>query len=298
MAIKIKDEETCCKKESINANLPGYKPFNCIDCGKSFPRFYRNGGRSGKLCCVCLKKKTREAAKKKHMAKNCIPAPPSWVPRVEKFQSMEEITEYMSGEWIQCLLCGISFRSLNGHLGPSHNMTDREYKRIFGIPLTTGIASEASKQKSAIVGHRNYEKIIAAGIPLSKMGTAALKSSGKQGENSALWSPALVKKQLDVVKKMLASPNKLSADKNKPAIAPCSRCGQEFISNEIAIMHSRCRILCENCRENSYAESVGRWLAKNRERRREYRVAYKSLKSGDENPMKEYKKKYQGVGNG
>lgn len=63
-------------------------------------------------------------------------------PREVVFKSYEELDEYLNGDeqYLQCLLCGKQYRLLSGHLRQTHDISDNEYKRIYGIPYTRGLA--------------------------------------------------------------------------------------------------------------------------------------------------------------
>lgn len=67
-------------------------------------------------------------------------------PKSFKFQSREDLEEYLSGDRITCLLCGRSFKSLNTHL-KIHDTNEAEYKETFDIPWRTGLQSAATKAR-------------------------------------------------------------------------------------------------------------------------------------------------------
>lgn len=52
------------------------------------------------------------------------------------FQSRQEILDYLNFDEIECLFCGKRFKNLGKHLGNTHNFTSRQYRKIFGIPLS------------------------------------------------------------------------------------------------------------------------------------------------------------------
>lgn len=60
-------------------------------------------------------------------------------PRETKFQCMEAIEQYFSGNSIQCLECGYYFSALPRHLTGAHEMSADEYREAHGIPWNRGL---------------------------------------------------------------------------------------------------------------------------------------------------------------
>lgn len=62
------------------------------------------------------------------------------------FSSQQEIDDYLSGDRIQCLICGKSYLSLSSHLVRAHDISPFDYKDRLGIskgtPLVTSFISE------------------------------------------------------------------------------------------------------------------------------------------------------------
>ena len=68
--------------------------------------------------------------------------------REVKFRTKAEVDEYLSGDQIQCLLCGKWFKAIGGlHLRHKHNMTVDEYKTEFGLPGTKALSGVATREK-------------------------------------------------------------------------------------------------------------------------------------------------------
>ena len=64
------------------------------------------------------------------------------------FQTMAEVDEYLSGNTIECLICGESFQRLERHLQYVHNIAPDDYRRRFGIPFKRSLTSAPSRAKS------------------------------------------------------------------------------------------------------------------------------------------------------
>jgi len=77
-------------------------------------------------------------------------------PVINKFETIEEVNEYLGGDRIVCLLCGRDMKTLGGHLRQIHdNMTCDQYKKRFGIPWRRGlICKESSKNYANALNKR------------------------------------------------------------------------------------------------------------------------------------------------
>jgi hypothetical protein len=56
--------------------------------------------------------------------------------------SLEEITAYFSGDVIQCLLCGKKYKSLGVHIKSIHELSQDEYKEMYGLFWRRGLTSK------------------------------------------------------------------------------------------------------------------------------------------------------------
>jgi predicted transcriptional regulator len=72
------------------------------------------------------------------------------------FQTMEEVEKYLSGDTIECLICGKTFGSLSvAHLR-SHGITHDEYRIRFGIPFKRSLTSAPFRAKLRAVVDADY----------------------------------------------------------------------------------------------------------------------------------------------
>ena len=77
-----------------------------------------------------------------------------------KFTTPEELDAYFGDEKIVCLRCGKKYRTLGLHLKAIHGMELDEYREIYGIPWTYGLACPENLEK-----HSNDAKEkIASGV--------------------------------------------------------------------------------------------------------------------------------------
>jgi hypothetical protein len=64
------------------------------------------------------------------------------------FKTRREVARYFNGKKIRCLLCGKLFRRLAFHLAAKHRITTSDYKGVFGLPWTRGLACVDSHRNS------------------------------------------------------------------------------------------------------------------------------------------------------
>tara|TARA_R110000850_G_scaffold76419_1_gene165956 strand:- start:16 stop:837 length:822 start_codon:yes stop_codon:yes gene_type:complete len=64
----------------------------------------------------------------------------------KKITSKKELDKYLSGNAIQCLICGEYFSSVSSHVFNKHGVTVKDYKDEFGIPQKTGIIIKSLKK--------------------------------------------------------------------------------------------------------------------------------------------------------
>jgi predicted transcriptional regulator len=58
------------------------------------------------------------------------------------------VDEYFSGEAVQCLICGRRFNGLHMHLKFKHGITDDDYRKRYGIPLSRSLTSVTYRAKA------------------------------------------------------------------------------------------------------------------------------------------------------
>jgi hypothetical protein len=87
-------------------------------------------------------------------------------PKEFVFSSYSDLQNYFSGDCIQCLRCGKSFRALGIHLKSIHGIDPDEYREMYGIPWTYGLdCNETTNIRSEIAvergigGNRSLEDV-------------------------------------------------------------------------------------------------------------------------------------------
>ena len=64
------------------------------------------------------------------------------------FQTLAEVRDYVSGDRIQCLVCGKYYRRLQFMHLLQHNMNADDYRQTFGIPWSVSLTSAPSREAS------------------------------------------------------------------------------------------------------------------------------------------------------
>jgi hypothetical protein len=67
----------------------------------------------------------------------------------QPFETLEEVRAYLSGNKIQCLVCGRHYRRLQYLHLAMHGMTADDYREAFGIPWKTSLTSAPSREASS-----------------------------------------------------------------------------------------------------------------------------------------------------
>lgn len=97
-------------------------------------------------------------------------------PKTEKFQSLQEVREYLSHPKITCLLCGKQYRALGLHLKSIHDVTPDEYREMYGLPYRRGLTSEPTHTLKSAVGKRLFHD----GVLLANVDTEAARQLAQE----------------------------------------------------------------------------------------------------------------------
>jgi hypothetical protein len=184
------------------------------------------------------------------------------------FTSEQEVDEYLSGDTIQCLECGVEKKVLGKHL-PCHSLNVDSYKLKYGIPKGRALMTEecikirrqVANQINASLSHDDM---------LNKMEKMRLAPKKKYDYSSAP----------EFIKQKAVARGKANAGKtHKIALtqADCPKCGS--LCHVAVNVAKTGRFLCERCREKHYYEAQKRYKTNNHKRVLEMaRAAYKRRK--------------------
>ncbi|MBV5329150.1 MAG: MucR family transcriptional regulator, partial [Chlorobium sp.] len=65
---------------------------------------------------------------------------------MKRFESKEQVLEYLSGDTVECLVCGKRLKHLGKHL-LKHGMSSDDYREEFNIPWTFALSGQATREK-------------------------------------------------------------------------------------------------------------------------------------------------------
>jgi hypothetical protein len=71
--------------------------------------------------------------------------------------NLDEIRAYFSGDRITCMRCGKSYGRLGGHLQTIHQMSENEYRDLYGLPWTYGLTGTIARQRYSEAVKKNIE---------------------------------------------------------------------------------------------------------------------------------------------
>jgi ROS/MUCR transcriptional regulator protein len=186
------------------------------------------------------------------------------------FSLPEEAEAYVSGERIQCLLCGKLYRSLGSHINSVHEVNETSYKHRFGIPYRVGLVS-------AITAKRHAEELTKRISPQERreyvaVARATLRAMVDFG--SLEWRPPVAS-----VNNQRAQRFKLVNDAQSCSRS-CHACGDTVIVRGARVFYGDEMIRCEQCiapaSRRPYKmrpedrEKLRQWAEDNPERAREY----------------------------
>ena len=78
-------------------------------------------------------------------------------PNDAPFQTMEQVNDYLSGNTVECLICGKRYQWLHNHIVKMHDTSPDDYRRRFGIPFTRSLTSAKFRAEcSARVGPQKH----------------------------------------------------------------------------------------------------------------------------------------------
>jgi hypothetical protein len=64
-----------------------------------------------------------------------------------QFTTRADVLAYLSGDTVECLLCGKAYVNLGTHIGRSHGIRAHDYKRAFNIPRKFALMGCATRKR-------------------------------------------------------------------------------------------------------------------------------------------------------
>jgi predicted transcriptional regulator len=146
------------------------------------------------------------------------------------FQTMEEVDNYLSGDAIECLVCGQRFPSIRQAHLRSHGLSHDEYRIRFGIPFSRSLTS-------APVRARNRERLSPEAVERRRQTKALSTQSPLPRHASRQLAPAV----RDQIRK---NAEKGSYFSRTMVTAPCATCGGDVVTT---MLNASQPVLCGKC---------------------------------------------------
>lgn len=175
-----------------------------------------------------------------------------------RFESVDQVEEYLGGDLIRCLLCGKMYRSVGLHLS-IHEITVDEYKLRYNIPYKYGLECDETRQlhSQGVERRGGIEKIIGEYF---RKGLPAIRRRKPCDMILQGW-----RKRLETV----------NATSERQKI--CSQCGRQTTRKGAAALKDHC--VCGSCRYRSKQmteearQKLNEWATQNKDRSEEYTKA-------------------------
>jgi hypothetical protein len=242
-----------CAEAQRRIGESGNAEMRTCECGQ---RFLAHPHSRARRCCAC-RVRVRQQYVRGWAGTGTDPLP--GYPRLEAFQTMEEVREYLSQERIDCLLCGRRFKMLNTHLLRVHRMGLREYKLKCGLPLTSGLVSTPTRHLlSEIATERLADE--PPERAKERMDKAREAQRGQPPPDQIHGSPAILNMRREAALNAAGSENHIS---RRTGLIPwqCTECGAETMVGETFAITNACRVLCKACRNRHHKASQEKWAA-------------------------------------
>lgn len=97
-----------------------------------------------------------------------------------------------------CHICGKAFLKLASHTTQTHNLSEKEYKKKFGLNLYTGLASEETKAKLRKAIEENYDKVVVNNLVANEKSHVTRFTKGHPGRTKDKVSEQCRKKLIEI----------------------------------------------------------------------------------------------------
>lgn len=163
---------------------------------------------------------------------------------VLKFETREDVLEYLSGDLVECLVCGKEYKSLACHTRQAHDMTKDEYCIEFGIPKGFPLCSSSLSEKISSAAKAAVDNSEGRREMLTERMLRVRPVGGRKGISNR--APSL--KQSKSNKKNLEKANKIFGEGCKIAPTHCHDCGKEILDKTNIYIAHRKKPRCHKCK--------------------------------------------------
>lgn len=179
-----------------------------------------------------------------------------------RFDKLEDVQFYLSGDVLTCLICGKSYQILSRHLTSGHRCSHKKYKDLLNIPRKYPLMTKSIIEQRSLHGKEQMEK------SPEKLEMLKCGAYNKTGYNGGIVSSISIKNKKEASERN-GKANK--GHKHHREIGECSSCGKQI---EISSLRRNRIVKCEDCRSVAQMESAKLWNEKNKDNLKEYRRLY------------------------
>lgn len=196
----------------------------CIKCGNRYQKLPRST--SGK-CCSC-RKLARQKVASRQRSETAESA----------FDSQTALDAWYDHDKLECHLCGGRFAGLYAHVRTAHQMSARDYKLRFGIPMTYGLSGRSTRMKQRACAAATIEKTSKHAFSNLKKGRAA------RGTSRVSWTRYQANEHVVRMTESDAHPSHYEGY----VTMTCTSCGDEFDLPATIALSFQCRAKCPACK--------------------------------------------------
>lgn len=170
---------------------------------------------------------------------------------MKQFQTLAEVKDYLSHDKLKCLICGKEYKGLNSHIAQAHEVTAREYKLKFNIPLKHGYG---------LIGTQTKEKLRIRNANMSEENRRKFYK-GRERAINRLRGAKIRNRQWTEIGKRISQANvqlcrlKLKEMRKKKVSVFCKYCGKELKYSPVDIkgLNTKRQLpVCVKCESKSW----------------------------------------------
>ena len=158
------------------------------------------------------------------------------------FKTNDDVEEYLSGDKVECLICGRRYKLLSAHL-KSHDLSKADYCREFGIPSHFGLCSKSHSDTMAAIANKRMEDDEYRDKMTSKIRNSNKGCTRKDGE---IYLTS--KKQSANSRKMVVAAQEKFLTGRRDVCEECSLCGAKFNIKINLFSPKKRESTCAECR--------------------------------------------------
>jgi len=179
-----------------------------------------------------------------------------------RFDKLEDVEFYLSGDVLNCLICGKSYQILSRHLTSGHGCSHKKYKDFLNIPRKYPLMVKSVIEQRSLHGKEQIEK------NPEKLEMLKCGAHNKTGYNGGIVSSISIKNRKEAgVRNGKAN----KGHKHTREAGACSSCGKQI---EISSIRRNRIVKCEDCISVTQREAQNRWNEKNKDKIKEHKRLY------------------------